>query len=125
MVIKTIIPKLGETHQYLGKPIKNDKNIRIGSITDVKVMDDTYILFMSIDTNSCINNATMEKEECNVEGFIERLNKETIWSSKRISEIVNWLAEVGNLESAIEIYDNHGIKGFVFFVQQLQDIKSL
>jgi hypothetical protein len=48
MIIKTIVPKLGDSMQYVGKPVKDDKGIRIGSITEVNDVGDCYELIMDI-----------------------------------------------------------------------------
>lgn len=48
MIIKTIVPKLGDSMQYLGKPVKDNNGIRIGSITDVDDEIDCYELTMDI-----------------------------------------------------------------------------
>ena len=48
MEMKTIVPKLVDTHNYLGKPVTKN-GIRIGSITDVKEVGDHYELYMHID----------------------------------------------------------------------------
>ena len=65
MIIKTIVPKLGETFQYLGKPVTNEQGVRIGSIIDVKDAGDHYDLYMHFEDNELIiepkyfNNAVM------------------------------------------------------------------
>lgn len=63
MTIKTIVPKLGESFQYLGKPVTNDQGVRIGSISDVKDAGDHYDLYMRIDDGALeskkFNNAVM------------------------------------------------------------------
>ena len=64
MEMKTIVPKLGDTHNYLGKPVTKN-GIRIGSITDVKDVGDHYELYMHIDDQEIViepkyfNNAVM------------------------------------------------------------------
>ncbi len=64
MEIKTIVPKLGETFQYLGKPVTNEFGIRIGSISDVVDAGDHYDLIMTIEGNitRVFNNAVMGEE---------------------------------------------------------------
>lgn len=60
MIIKTMVPKLGEIHSYLGKPVKDELGNRIGSITDVQEVDDHYELTMTISNPvEFFNNATM------------------------------------------------------------------
>lgn len=49
MNIKSIVPKLGNEMHYLGKPVKDENGTRIGSITEVKSVDDNYELIMCID----------------------------------------------------------------------------
>lgn len=48
MIIKTIVPKLGEAMHYLGKPVTNGVGARIGSITEVVEDGDCLILFMEL-----------------------------------------------------------------------------
>jgi len=48
MIIKTIVPKIGEPMHYLGKPVNNDAGVRIGGITDVVEVDGHYELTMDI-----------------------------------------------------------------------------
>ena len=65
MEMRTIVPKLGETFQYLGKPVTNEQGIRIGSISDVVDAGDHYELYMHFEDNELIiepkyfNNAVM------------------------------------------------------------------
>ena len=63
MTIKTIVSKLGEPFQYLGKPVTNEQGVRIGSISNVKDAGDHYDLYMHIDDESLgpkkFNNAVM------------------------------------------------------------------
>lgn len=51
MIIRTIVPKEGDQMHYLGKPVKNDKGDRIGSIIEVLEADDNYELVMEVDIN--------------------------------------------------------------------------
>lgn len=48
MIIKTLVPKLGEAMHYLGKPVTNGLGARIGSITEVKDVGDCYELMMDV-----------------------------------------------------------------------------
>ena len=48
MIIKMIVPKLGEAMYYIGKPVMNGCGARIGGIIDVKEVDDHYELTMSL-----------------------------------------------------------------------------
>ena len=49
MRTKTIVPKLGDPIHYLGKPVTDENGNRIGSIIDIKEVDDTFELFMEMD----------------------------------------------------------------------------
>ena len=51
MIIKTIVPKVGEPFQYMGKPVLGVNRERIGSITDVIDVGDHYELIMEIVDN--------------------------------------------------------------------------
>ena len=63
MIIKTIVPKLGEAHAYLGKPVTNECGVRIGSISEVKDVGDHYELIMNVSDDpfkpKTFNNAVM------------------------------------------------------------------
>ena len=48
MIIKTIVPKLGDAMYYLGKPVTNGIGTRIGSITEVKEDGDQLELIMDV-----------------------------------------------------------------------------
>lgn len=48
MILKTIVPKLGDKMYYLGKPVTNGVGARIGSITDVVTVGDQYELTMDL-----------------------------------------------------------------------------
>ena len=48
MIIKTIVPKLGEAIYYIGEPVMNGCGARIGGIIDVEEVDDHYELTMSL-----------------------------------------------------------------------------
>ena len=48
MIIKTIVPKLGDTMYYLGKPVTDGIGKRIGSISEVIDDGDHYTLIMDI-----------------------------------------------------------------------------
>ena len=48
MIIQTIVPNLGDSMHYLGKPVKNGVGARIGSITEVKEDGDSLILIMDV-----------------------------------------------------------------------------
>lgn len=50
MIIKTIVPKLGTEMDYLGKPVKNGVDARIGSISEVVDVGDHYELIMVVET---------------------------------------------------------------------------
>lgn len=49
MIIKTIVPKLGDSMHYLGKPVTNELGVRIGSISEVKDEGDHYELTMDVE----------------------------------------------------------------------------
>lgn len=51
MIIKTIVPKVGEPFQYIGKPVIGLPRERIGSITDVIDVGDHYELIMEVVDN--------------------------------------------------------------------------
>lgn len=48
MIIKTIVPKIGEAMYYLGKPVTNGVDGRIGSIIDIIEDGDHFILIMDV-----------------------------------------------------------------------------
>ena len=48
MIIKTIIPKVLEPMHYLGKPVLDENQNRIGSIVDVIEVGDHYELIMEV-----------------------------------------------------------------------------
>lgn len=48
MIIKTIVPKLGESMYYIGKPVSNGVGTRIGSISEVIDQGDHYELIMDV-----------------------------------------------------------------------------
>lgn len=48
MIIKMIVPKLGEAMYYIGKPVMNGCGARIGGIIDVEEVDDHYELTMDV-----------------------------------------------------------------------------
>ena len=49
MIFKAIVPKLGETMHYMGKPVYDEQGVRIGSISDVVDDGDHFILIMNIE----------------------------------------------------------------------------
>ena len=57
MILKTMVPKLGDQMHYIGKPVQNEAGVRIGSISDV--IDDGYhfILIMNIESKEYDTNA--------------------------------------------------------------------
>jgi HSP20 family molecular chaperone IbpA len=48
MIIKTILPNLGDVSQYLGKPVKDRDGNRIGGIVDVVADGDHIEVSMEI-----------------------------------------------------------------------------
>jgi hypothetical protein len=48
MIIKTIVPKLGDSMYYVGKPVTNGVGARIGSVSEVIDEGDHYELIMDI-----------------------------------------------------------------------------
>lgn len=48
MIIKTIVPKIGDAMHYIGKPVNNGVGARIGSISEVKDEGDHYELIMDV-----------------------------------------------------------------------------
>lgn len=61
MIIKTLVPKVGETFQYIGKPVTNELGVRIGSISEVVDAGDHYDIIMEIEGvhTMVFNNAVM------------------------------------------------------------------
>lgn len=49
MTIKTIVPKVLEPMHYLGKPVLDENQNRIGSIVDVIDVGDHYELIMEVE----------------------------------------------------------------------------
>lgn len=49
MIIKIIIPKLGDSMHYLGKPVFDEFGVRIGSIVDIKDVDEHYEAYIEVD----------------------------------------------------------------------------
>ena len=48
MIMKTLVPKIGDSMYYIGKPVTNGVGTRIGSITEVNEIDDHYELVMDV-----------------------------------------------------------------------------
>ena len=48
MIIKTIVPNIGEPMYYIGKPVTNGVGTSIGSISEVKVDGDHLELTMDV-----------------------------------------------------------------------------
>jgi hypothetical protein len=86
---------------------------------------------MEVDIDAGINNAVMgeiscsvemaePKEKSNVEDFIRKISNETIYRHDEIRGIANWLAEDGNLDTAINYYNKYGLNKLLSFVNKLQ-----
>ena len=48
MIMKTLVPKIGDPIYYMGKPVTNGAGARIGSVTEVNEIDDHYELVMDV-----------------------------------------------------------------------------
>lgn len=131
MTINTMVPKLGETHAYLGKPVKDEKGNRIGSITDVKELDDNYMLTMTIDdkyNNAIMGNMEMSctidtKSENLVAGpkeFADLLVKENMFSHDDVDNMVYQLAAYGLLETAAIRYNQFGVNGLMDYCHEIE-----